>query len=204
MHIGEGRYGILLIRHGETLASLRGAYSGCRSDEPLSEEGRKKLDKDRLSALRAERIYTGPMLRCRQTAEILFPGRLCTVLKGMTETDFGDWEGKSYKELNGDPLYQAWIDSGGRNAFPEGEDRESFVRRTMTAFYEMLKDMGECRNAALVCHGGNIMAVMSSLAGGDYFDHQRPCGSGYELKFTTEGDRIYDLSYDSLSAGLYT
>ena len=88
--------------------------------------------------------------------------------------------------------------------FPGGEDRAAFIKRTMSAFYAMLEDMRECRRAALICHGGNIMAIMSSLAGGDYFDYRLPCGGGYELKFLKEGDRIYDLSYGSLCAGLYT
>ena len=50
----------------------------------------------------------------------------CPLLK---ECDFGDFENKNYKELSGNPDYQAWIDSGGALPFPGGEDPEGFRNR---------------------------------------------------------------------------
>ena len=47
------------------------------------------------------------------------------------EIDFGRFEGKNYQDLNGDPDYQRWIDSGGVTAFPGGESRDEFVKRSM-------------------------------------------------------------------------
>ena len=39
------------------------------------------------------------MMRCRETAEILFPGQVLCVQEGLQETDFGDFEYKNYEEL---------------------------------------------------------------------------------------------------------
>lgn len=74
-------------------------------------------------------IFVSPMLRCRQTAEILFPGQPQIEIDAWREMDFGAFEGKNYQELNGDPRYQEWIDSGGTLAFPGGESREDFIAR---------------------------------------------------------------------------
>ncbi len=65
-------------------------------------------------------VFVSPMLRCRQTAEILFPQIPQIEIDPWREMDFGEFEGKNYAQLNGDPRYQAWIDSGGTLAFPGG------------------------------------------------------------------------------------
>ena len=105
---------IFFIRHGATEGNLRRRYIG-RTDEPLCEAGIaqvKALQKRRLSV---DRLFVSPMLRTRQTADILFPKMHYTVVDGLIETDFGRFEGKSADELSGDPAYQ-----GGLCASEEG------------------------------------------------------------------------------------
>ena len=99
-----------LLRHGATPANREHRYLG-KTDEALSEEGRAELLLKK-KEIPAELLLVSPMLRCRQTAEILFPGRAQVQIPEWTEMDFGRFEGKNYRELNGDPDYQAWIDSG--------------------------------------------------------------------------------------------
>ena len=108
-----------LLRHGATPANREHRYLG-KTDEALSEEGRAELLLKK-KEIPAELLLVSPMLRCRQTAEILFPGRAQVQIPEWTEMDFGRFEGKNYRELNGDPDYQAWIDSGGTLPFPGGE-----------------------------------------------------------------------------------
>ena len=62
------------------------------------------------------------MRRCIQTAKILYPGRAQVKIEEFRECDFGSFEGKNYQDLSGDPVYQAWIDSGGTLGFPGGEE----------------------------------------------------------------------------------
>ena len=73
-------------------------------------------------------VFVSPMLRCRQTAEILFPQIPQIEIDPWREMDFGEFEGKNYAQLNGDLRYQAWIDSGGTLAFPGGESREAGIQ----------------------------------------------------------------------------
>lgn len=119
---------LYLIRHGMTAGNAMHRYIGGRTDEPLSEEGRRQLE-NRCNSDSFSGIFVSPMLRCRQTAEILFPGQPQIEIDAWREMDFGVFEGKNYLELNGDPSYQAWIDSGGMLAFPGGESRENFITR---------------------------------------------------------------------------
>ena len=97
---------LLFIRHGATEGNLHHRYIG-RTDEPLCEEGIAQVETLRKQGLSINRLFVSPMLRTRQTAELLFPQMPYTVVDGLAETDFGRFEGKSADELSGDPAYQA-------------------------------------------------------------------------------------------------
>lgn len=115
---------IYLIRHGKTQGNLSGKYIGSRTDEPLCEEGIRELKGKTYP--QAQILFVSPMKRCIQTAELLYPGLEQRKIPLLQECDFGDFENKNYKELSGNPDYQAWIDSGGTLPFPGGEDSEEF------------------------------------------------------------------------------
>ena len=112
-----------------------------------------------------ELVIVSPLRRCRQTAEILFPGAEQVVCDKMRECDFGLFEGKNYQELTGNPKYQSWIDSGGTKAFPGGEDPMEFRKRCVCGFEEMMEKMikGKRKKIAFVVHGGTIMSVMEAF-----------------------------------------
>ena len=74
-------------------------------------------------------------------------------------------------ELSGNPEYQNWIDSGGTMPFPGGESMDEMTDRVMKGFYEAM-DIADGLDAAFVVHGGTIMAVMSRIDGGDFYDYQ--------------------------------
>ena len=115
-----------LIRHGSTPGNRERRYIG-RTEEDLCEEGILALKGQ--EAPEVQRIYASPMRRCIQTAKILYPGRAQVKIEEFRECDFGSFEGKNYQDLSGDPVYQAWIDSGGTLGFPGGEEPGGFRRR---------------------------------------------------------------------------
>ena len=194
---------ITWIRHGMTRANEEHRYLG-KTDEPLSEKGIRFLqEKKKKSFFNApEFLYASPMKRCVQTAEILFR-RKPVLIPEWKEMDFGQFEGKNYEELKDNPDYQKWIDSNGTLPFPGGESREQFIRRSMEGFDRMMSDIlkrsekntgiqndtdtrylksnrGTEIPVVTVVQGGTIMAVLSSLTGGEYFDFQVKNGEGYE------------------------
>ncbi len=132
------------IRHGATASNREGRYLG-KTDESLSEEGTKALQqyKEAKSYPAADILFSSPVKRCLETAQILYPGqtRIPIQIPEWTEMDFGAFEGHNYKELSGDPRYQQWIDSGGTMPFPEGEGREEFIRRSIRGFEHMVQQL---------------------------------------------------------------
>ena len=95
-----------LIRHGQTEGNRYHRYIGRQTDEALCPEGIQELEKNRKDyPLTAQRLFVSPMLRARQTAQILFPGREVCVVEELSECDFGDFENKNYLELAGNADY---------------------------------------------------------------------------------------------------
>ena len=172
-----------LIRHGKTEGNKLARYIGT-TDEPLCQEGTDFLKK--MDYPEVQDIYVSPLKRCVQTAEILFPGKPVHIIEELAECDFGEFENKNYKELEGNAKYQAWIDSNGTLPFPGGESREAFKSRNLRGFDRAVT--GCIRNhvseAALVVHGGTIMAILSKWAVPqfDYFHWQVKNGCGYGVR----------------------
>ena len=151
------------IRHGATEGNLRRRYIG-RTDEPLCEAGVAQVKELRKQGLSVDKLFVSPLLRTRQTAEILFPKMPYTVVDGFAETDFGRFEGKSADELSDDPAYQAWVDAMCLTSIPEGESAASFKTRCCKAFAETIRAVPDGSRVGFVVHGGVIMAIMEAYA----------------------------------------
>ncbi len=163
-------------------------------------------------------VYVSPYLRAKQTADILFPGAKQVEIAEFAECRFGAFEYKNYAELNGNPDYQRFIDSGGTTAFPGGESRTEFTERVMRGFEKLLADVEEKQRLTqdsgnlnesktrkmltetesvraytivVVAHGGTIMALMDQLSEPhkDYFDWQVKPGEGVAGILSVNEDR---------------
>lgn len=172
-----------LIRHGKTEGNKLSRYIGT-TDEPLCQEGTEFLHK--MDYPKVQAVYVSPLKRCVQTAEILFPGEPVHIIEELSECDFGEFENKNYKELDGNADYQAWVDSNGILPFPGGESREEAKRRNLTGFD---KAVTRCirrgiSQAALVIHGGTIMNIMEEYAQipRSFYEWHVKNGGGYEVE----------------------
>ena len=199
---------LIFIRHGKTQGNLEGRYVG-RTDEAILPESRQEIlsRKMKNEYPPADIIFTSPMLRCIETAQIIYPGQELIEIPDFRECDFGEFEMKSFAELDGRADYQAWIDGGGKDLFPGGESMEMVRKRTMRGFYramemasrgpedlmEELPGMNELMmpgltpgadSAAFVVHGGTIMSILSAVCGGDFYDYQ--IGNGECVTVTVE------------------
>jgi alpha-ribazole phosphatase len=135
-------------------------------------------------SFQADRVYVSPLRRCRETAEILFPGQSVQVVEDFRETDFGAFEGHTYEELKDDPAYRNWLATNGAAAPPGGESKESQQRRTVSAFLAVSQNWGEDETAALVVHGGTIMALLEALEPScQFFRWQAESGGGYRCQW---------------------
>lgn len=168
---------LLFIRHGATAGNLARRYIG-RTDEPLCPAGLAQAEALEAQHLQADRVIVSPLLRARQTAELVFPGHEITIEPGFAETDFGIFEGKNADELADCPAYRAWVDTGCQGPIPRGESVADFKARCCAAFEAQIQTLPEGCRAALVVHGGVIMAICEAytLPRRDFYSYHLPNG----------------------------
>ena len=172
---------ILLIRHGKTPQGERQQYQGSL-DTSLSEMGRAALRK---AERMPQRVFVSPLKRTRETADILFPGIEQIIVPGLAEMNFGEFEGRSWREMENDAAYRTWVAGNCEGKCPGGEDRYSFSQRVCRAFRELTDCALEdgLSAIAVVAHGGTQMSVLErwSGSGRSYWEWQTECGCGWLL-----------------------
>lgn len=208
---------VTIIRHGKIPSNIKRLYAGCRTDEPLTEEGRAELqcvlgsrDADTSRVM----LFVSPMIRAGESAEIMFPGLEQHVVSDLREMDFGIFEGRNHDEMMADePFYKEWFDSGCTLAIPGGESMQSFTDRSMEGFRRAVKQAtcsaGEDKHIDeiyIVAHGGTLMSVMSTLTGGGYYDFYSLNGCGYtiDLEVDDAGNIVAAGAYDRFCGGLHS
>ena len=143
---------LFFMRHGVTEYNKEGRLQG-RQDFPLSEEGKKQVTFVKKTLLEGvEKIYCSPLLRAKQSAELL--GLSCPIVydERLVERSFGSYEGKTYQELyeKGFDLSRAYDDED--YAFYDIETLFSMKKRIVDFLEEIKKEGGE--KILLVSHGG--------------------------------------------------
>ena len=101
-----------LIRHGLTRGNLDGLYVGGGTDLPLCDEGRAQLEelRSRFEYPQPSLVFTSPLLRATQTADILFPTARKLAIDQLREAGFGVFEGRKVNELVHEPEFARWMD----------------------------------------------------------------------------------------------
>lgn len=177
---------IVFIRHGETEGNRLQRYIGT-TDEHLTQRSIAALQSRTYPA--ADRLFVSPLTRCVQTARLLYPEMAQEIVPDLRECDFGDFENRNYRELAGNPDYQAWVDSGGCMPFPHGESPEAFRARCVQAFLDAFARREGGQTLAFVVHGGTIMAVLERLAlpHRPFYDWRVENGNGYTAVAAKDG-----------------
>lgn len=178
---------IIFIRHGKTAGNIEKRFIGS-TDQPLTETGAAELKS--IAYPECDIVAASPMLRCIQTAGIIYPGKKPLVYDELRECDFGIFEGKCHTELNGDPVYMKWIANNGMTAPPEGEDVDSFRERCVSGFLRAVRENAESNVISLVAHGGTIMSIMERFAvpHKEFYEYITENGRGFITAF--DGERI--------------
>ena len=159
-------YKIHLIRTGKTSTDPVKRYVG-QSDVPLCPEGRAAMQElaETASYPPVQMVYTSPLARCVETADILFPELYTVPMDGLMDMNLGAYQGCSFDELKNDSGFLAWLEDSYQNAPPDGEDTLSFTTRIIGAIQSIFDDMMEEKltNVAVVTHGGVIMTLLAAI-----------------------------------------
>lgn len=181
-------YQVHLIRHGLTDANLSGRYAGS-TDVDLSAEGVARLHRLKSEATypTVDKIFCSPLLRCRHTAEILYPEHDDLIIdKDFAECKLGEWEGKTPEALKTDQNFLQWLENS-ESVCPKGGERlTDFKSRVASAFERLVESVikGNIKNTALVAHGGVIMAILAvfGVPRAKFFDWVVNNGCGYSVR----------------------
>ena len=159
---------ILLARHGETDWNREGRWQG-HMDTPLNEAGRRQARAlaAHLAGEGVDALYSSDLARARQTAEVVeaATGLEAIIDADMREVDVGEWAGCNRAEAKArDPeWYQEWL-TGAVTGYRGGETYLQLHERSVRAFQRVLAAQ-DGRTAVIVCHGGNIRAIVSDVVG---------------------------------------
>ena len=148
-----------VLRHGET--EMQGRFCG-RSDPPLMERGWTAM-RERCGGRRWDRVVSSPLRRCADFAS--FFAQDCALETGLSELDFGRWEGRSSKDLwkeSESALSLFWQDPD-RFPPPEGERWSDFTARVDGAIRGVL--FGGAASALLITHAGVMRAMLELYVG---------------------------------------
>lgn len=154
-------YKIHFIRHGLTQANFDQRFIGV-TDEILCNEGVLQLEKlkNDHEYPKIQKVYTSPLKRCLETAEIIFPENYCETVDELIEYNFGEFEGQTIRDNEN---LKQWVLSGQKEAPINGESKQDFDNRCEIAIKKIIKDMmkNKITSVAVVTHGGVITNILN-------------------------------------------
>ena len=171
---------ITLLRHGLTEANERREYLGW-TDSPLSERGRMEIQQVTGGFLDYEVLISSDLLRCVDTAKLLFPKFHVETNSAFREMNWGCFEGKTYEQLKEETSYQQWLENPMKAPVPEGESYPMFSERVESGWQQLFNKT--FRNMVIVTHGGVIRELLVRYAPEPklFWDWSIPHAGGYEL-----------------------
>lgn len=182
-------YVIHLIRNMPCEGNLEGRYIG-RTESPLPMSSVVELAKMKreYGYPPARAFFSAPSVRCVDTLKVLYPEADPEVVLELAECDFGDWEGKTARDLRGDPAFLDWMENGGQTAPPNGESGPVFAQRVCSGFELLVQNLmaaGET-SAALVASSGVLTTLLAAygLPRAQPYDWMCAPGCGYDVRIT--------------------
>jgi broad specificity phosphatase PhoE len=163
---------LLLIRHGQIRANVRGRWHGA-TDSPLTSAGRReavrvarRITRD-WSALGS--IYSSPLQRCLDTADAIAASVGCPVLveDDLREYSVGELEDCSFAALHAQHDFFQRIRHDRDFAPRGGESLNGVARRVVAALQRIHASSGSTEPIAVVGHGAALAIALASLLDAD-------------------------------------
>jgi probable phosphomutase (TIGR03848 family) len=166
---------VILVRHGRTSANTAGVLAGRTPGVKLDDAGLAQAESAaaRLAGVPLVAVVTSPLERCRQTARAILKAQqgapATATERGITECDYGSWQGRSLKDLAKEPLWRTVQGQPSAVVFPEGESMATMQARAVAAV-RRLDALYEAEHGAgavwvAVSHGDIIKSVLADALG---------------------------------------
>jgi probable phosphomutase (TIGR03848 family) len=166
---------VILVRHGRTSANVGGVLAGRTPGVRLDETGTAQAERAaaRLAAVPLAAIVSSPLERCKQTAQAIAraqaaSGRVATD-RGLTECDYGEWQGRPLRELAKEPLWKVVQAQPSAAHFPGGESMAAMQARVVDAVRRRDAEVEQAHGPGAVwvavSHGDLVKAVLADALG---------------------------------------
>jgi broad specificity phosphatase PhoE len=188
---------MLLVRHGQSTANAQGIWQG-QMDFPLSEEGRRQasLAGTGLSGERFEGLYSSPLSRAFETAEIIrdrtgFAGEVVP-LGGLSERHGGILEGHTWaeQEHRNPELAEKFLALPEEERWPlVGAETDEEVIARFEATLESIRDLHPAGSRlVVVSHGGVMRAYLREHFGPEVLPGNRRAANASITRLQWAGD----------------
>lgn len=186
------RMKLVLLRHSATQENLDRRFLGV-TDTSLAAVGASQALSLYGKLPDVEHLYLSPLIRCRQTAVLIWPGVEQTIIPELRETDFGPFEGKTHDELKDDEVYNRWLSCpDDPTVVPMVEDIVACGLRATKALELVVADAKRngFEQVGVVSHGGTLMSILAR--------HGRPTRDYYSWRMPNGGGFVVQLQDDEL------
>jgi alpha-ribazole phosphatase len=122
---------------------------------------RKRLPKD------IKYVYSSPLVRCSKLAEYLFPHTAVEYLPGLREINCGDWELKSWNDIDAAQL-DAWMKNFMHVPYPNGENFFQLRQRVLEAISKISKENHP--SVAIISHAGVMRCILAERFNMDIYE----------------------------------
>ena len=151
-----------LVRHGEHVLAGK-VLAGRTPGVGLSERGRAEIVAvaERLAGEKIAALYSSPMQRTRETAEIL-SGHLDLPVgyrEDVIELDFGEWTGLTFDQVRAHEGWELWRSCRSISAVPGGESMRQVQDRAVGALLDLHRTHRD-GTVVVVSHGDVIRAAL--------------------------------------------
>ena len=160
---------LYLARHAQTASSAVDSFNGQR-ELPLTDLGRAQAQKlgARLAGIRWAAVYRSPLGRTQETAALIAPGFEQVVLPGLTEINYGGWEGLSPEQARAlNPgRYKAWVADPVATSPTGGETAAQVEVRVLAALDQIRsRHDGSDQPVLAVTHKTTLRILGAALTG---------------------------------------
>ncbi|HEY0509403.1 MAG TPA: histidine phosphatase family protein [Blastococcus sp.] len=162
---------VILLRHGRTTANTGGILAGWTPGVHLDEQGAAQVQAvgERLAKVPLAAIVSSPLERCQQTAAAVAADRELVVQTDdrLGEARYGDWTGRTIKELAKEPLWKVVQQHPSAAVFPGagGEGLAQTQARAVAAVRAWNATLGPEAVWLACSHGDVIKAILADALG---------------------------------------
>ena len=160
---------IYMIRHGQTEMSTRMLLQG-RSDTPLNDTGiaQAREAAERLKDLKFDYVFTSPLKRAVQTAQLIAPSVRPVIEPRLIEMDYGPYEGLDLKHLPPEILW--FFSDFVHNPAPAGMEQLSSVVERVGSFLEEIRNLeGNLLISAHAISMKGMLEYLTPVSRGSYW-----------------------------------